>query len=225
MLNVENPSPEVLKQKRCVQYILSSVLDGPGSKNKASMERLRLLIHGPGGCGKSVVTKAAAHMLRQGGKGIVLAAPTGVAAFNVNGITLHSSLLLPVENQSYGKVCDVPLPRGEHLALLQSFWKHVDVLMVDELSFVSSGLLDRIDQHLCLARDMPYLPFGGLHIIFIGDLYQLPPPGGGRWEPPLQDLSPRVCTESKTVFEGLCYIYICVCVCMCETSLPNPDLG
>eukprot|EP00435_Cladocopium_sp_Y103_P035789 s1242_g9.t1 len=134
-------------------------------KDKASMERLRLLIHGPGGCGKSVVTKAAAHMLRKGGKGTVLAAPTGVAAFNINGITLHSSLLLPVENQSYGKVCDVPLPRGEQLALLQSFWRHVDVLMVDELSFVSSELLDRIDKHLRLARDMPHLPFGGAALL------------------------------------------------------------
>ena len=198
MLNVENPSPEVLKQKRCVQYILSCVLDGPGSKDKASVERLRLLIHGPGGCGKSVVTKAAAHMLRQGGKGTVLAAPTGVAAFNINGITLHSSLLLPVQNESYGKVCDVPLPRGEHLALLQSFWKHVDVLMVDELSFVSSELLDRIDQHLRLARDMPYSPFGGVHMIFIGDLYQLPPPGGGQENHPYKTLSPGVCTESRT---------------------------
>ena len=56
--------------------------------------------------------------------------------------------------------------------------KHVDVLMVDELSFVSSDMLDRIDQHLRLARDMPYIPFGGLHVVFIGDLYQLPPPGG-----------------------------------------------
>ncbi|CAK9033287.1 ATP-dependent DNA helicase PIF1 (DNA repair and recombination helicase PIF1) (PIF1/RRM3 DNA helicase-like protein), partial [Durusdinium trenchii] len=39
-------------------------------------------------------------------------------------------------------------------------------------------MLDRIDQHLRLARDMPYIPFGGLHVVFIGDLYQLPPPGG-----------------------------------------------
>ena len=56
--------------------------------------------------------------------------------------------------------------------------KHVDVLMVDKLSFVSSDMLDRIDQHLRLARDMPYIPFGGLHVVFIGDLYQLPLPGG-----------------------------------------------
>ena len=179
MLNIENPSPEVLKQKRCVQYILHSVLEGPASKDRSSMDRLRLLVHGPGGCGKSVVTRAAAHMLRQSGKGTVLAAPTGVAAFNISGVTLHSSLLLPVVNQSYGKTCDVPLPRGEQLAALQNFWKHVDVLMVDELSFVSSALLERMDQHLQLARDMPGVPFGGLHIIFIGDLYQLPPPGGG----------------------------------------------
>ena len=120
MLNVENPSAEVLKQKRAVQYILGSVLDGPNSKGKGSMERLRLLVHGPGGCGKSVVTRATAHMLRQAGKGTVLAAPTGVAAFNLNGITLHSSLLLPVANQSYGKTCDVPLPLAEQLASLET---------------------------------------------------------------------------------------------------------
>ena len=48
MLNVENPSAEVLKQKRAVQYILGSVLDGPNSKDKGSMERLRLLVMGLG---------------------------------------------------------------------------------------------------------------------------------------------------------------------------------
>ena len=178
MLTIEDPSPEVLKQKRCMEYILRSVLEGAKPMDKGNLQRLRLLVHGPGGCGKSVVTRAAAHMLRQSGQGVVLAAPTGIAAFNINGTTLHSSLLLPVQNQSYGKVCDVPLPRGEQLAALQCFWKHVDVLMVDEMSFVSSALLDRMDQHLRLARDMPHHPFGGLHVVFIGDLYQLPPPGG-----------------------------------------------
>lgn len=178
MLTIEDPSPEVLKQRRCMEYISRSVLEGAKPMDKGNLQRLRLLVHGPGGCGKSVVTRAAAHMLRQSGQGVVLAAPTGVAAFNINGTTLHSSLLLPVQNQSYGKVCDVPLPRGEQLAALQCFWKHVDVLMVDEMSFVSSALLDRMDQHLRLARDMPHHPFGGLHVVFIGDLYQLPPPGG-----------------------------------------------
>ena len=178
MLNVDDPSPEVLKQKRCVQYILQWVLDGPKSSDRGALERLWLLVHGPGGCGKSVVARAAAHMLRQGGKGTVLAAPTGVAAFNISGVTLHSCLLLPVVNQSYGKTCDVPLPRGEQLASLQSFWKHVDVLMIDEMSFIASTMLERVDQHLRLIRDIPHTPFGGLHLVLIGDLYQLPPPGG-----------------------------------------------
>eukprot|EP00435_Cladocopium_sp_Y103_P012508 s558_g3.t1 len=143
MLTIENPSPEVLKQRRCMEYILRSVLEGPNPKDKSNPQRLHLLVHGPGGCGKSVVTRAAAHMLRQSERGVVLAAPTGVAAFNINGTTLHSSLLIPVQNQSYGKVGDLPLPRGEQLAALQSFWKHVDVLMVDEMSFVSAWFLDR----------------------------------------------------------------------------------
>ena len=84
----------------------------------------------------------------------------------------------PCSEPELWKIGDVPLPRGEQLAALQSFWKHVDVLMVDEMSFVSSALLERMDQHLRLARDMPHHPFGGLHVIFIGDLYQPPPPGG-----------------------------------------------
>lgn len=180
MLNIKDPSPTVLKQKNTMEYILRSVLEGPNTKDKSNSQRLNLLVHGSGGCGKSVVARATAHMLRQSGKGVVLSAPTGVAAFNINGTTLHSSLLLPVVNQSYGKACDVPLPRGEQLAALQSFWKHVDVLVVDEMGFVSTLTLERMDAHLRLARDMPYISFGGLHVIFMGDLYQLPPPGGGK---------------------------------------------
>ena len=178
MLTVEGPSPEVSKQLSCLTYIVRSVLDGPNANNKSNPERFCLLVHGPGGCGKSVVTRAAAHLLREANKGVVLAAPTGVAAFNVNGATLHSCLLLPVVNQSYGKACDVPLPRGGQLACLRSFWKYVDVALVDEMSFISSEMLDRMDRHLRMTRDAPLIPFGGVHLALIGDLYQLPPPAG-----------------------------------------------
>ena len=178
MLTVKDPSPTVPKQKQCMEYILRSVLEGPNTKDKSNFQRLNLLVHGSGGCGKSVVARATAHMLRQSGRGVVLSAPTGVAAFNINGTTLHSSLLLPVVNDSYGKACDVPLPRGEQLAAWQSFWRHVDVLVIDEMSFVASWILERMDAHLRLARNIPLIPFGGLHVIFMGDLYQLPPPGG-----------------------------------------------
>lgn len=48
------------------------------------------------------------------------------------------------------------------------------------MGFVSTLTLERMDARLRLARDMPYISFGGLHVIFMGDLYQLPPPGGGK---------------------------------------------
>ena len=178
MLTVEDPSPETQHQRRAMEYIIQTVLNRPNTKDANNAERLNMLLHGPGGCGKSVVVRGAAHMLRQGGIGAIIAAPTGVAAWNINGVTLHSCCLLPVVNQSYGKACDVPLPNGPLLETLRSIWNLVSVLFVDEISFISSFMLERIDQHLRLARDMPRVPFGGLHVIFAGDLYQLPPPGG-----------------------------------------------
>ena len=167
-----------MRQKEAMNYIISTILRPPDAKDGQTTQRLHMLLHGPGGCGKSVVVRAAAHVLRQSKKGCVIAAPTGVAAFNINGITLHQCCLLPVVNQSYGKACDMPQPDGQKLATLREIWSKVTVLFVDEISFVSSWMLQRLDQHLRLAKDLQTLPFGGLHVIFAGDLYQLPPPNG-----------------------------------------------
>ena len=177
-LTIENPSPETMRQKEAMNYIISTILKPPDAKDGQTTQRLHMLLHGPGGCGKSVVVRAAAHVLRQSKKGCIIAAPTGVAAFNINGITLHQCCLLPVVNQSYGKACDMPQPDGQKLATLREIWSKVTVLFVDEISFVSSWMLQRLDQHLRLAKDLQTLPFGGLHVIFAGDLYQLPPPNG-----------------------------------------------
>ena len=177
LLTVQNPSPTTEHQCRAMKYIIHSALK-PTSKDAHDPDRLHMLLHGPGGCGKSVVVRAAAHMIRQSGVGVIIAAPTGVAAWNINGVTLHSCCLLPVVNKSYGKACDLPLPSGPQLAALRNIWKLVSVLFVDEMSFISSYMLERLDQHLRLAKDVPYIPFGGVHLVLSGDLYQLPPPGG-----------------------------------------------
>ena len=178
LLNAADATPHTKRQRQAMEYIVRTVTDNPNTKAGPGTKRLRLLLHGPGGCGKSVVVRAAAHMLRQSGKGVAMAAPTGVAACNINGLTLHQCLFLPVVNRSHGRACDAPLPRGPHLASMQEFWAHISVLIVDELSFISRFMLDRIDQHLRLARNLPDIPFGGVHVVFAGDLYQLPPPGG-----------------------------------------------
>ena len=160
-----------------MEYIIHSTLK-PRSKDATDPERLHMLLHGPGGCGKSVVVRASAHMLRQSGIGVIIAAPTGVAAWNINGVTLHSCCLLPVVNKSYGRAGDLPLPCGPQLAALQNIWNLVSVLFVDEMSFVSSFMLERLDQHLRLAKNVANMPFGGVHLVLSGDLFQLPPPGG-----------------------------------------------
>ena len=177
LLTVENPSPETQHQRRAMEYIIHSTLK-PRSKDATDPERLHMLLHGPGGCGKSVVVRASAHMLRQSGIGVIIAAPTGVAAWNINGVTLHSCCLLPVVNKSYGRAGDLPLPCGPQLAALQNIWNLVSVLFVDEMSFVSSFMLERLDQHLRLAKNVANMPFGGVHLVLSGDLFQLPPPGG-----------------------------------------------
>ena len=174
----ENPSPETQHQRRAMEYIFETVWARRNTNDTNNTDRLHMLLHGPGGCGKSVVVRAAAHMLREAGVGTIIAAPTGVAAWNINGVTLHTCCLLPVVNQSYGRACDVPLPNGPILATLRSIWKLVAALFVDEMGFISSFMLERLDQHLRLAKNMPHVPFGGVHVVFSGDLYQLPPPGG-----------------------------------------------
>ena len=84
-------------QSRFVKYVVSAVL-----RNMA----VRVLVHGPGGCGKSHVARAVTHLLRTGRRGVVVGAPTGCAAFQLGGATLHSLLALPVVNDSYGRAAD-----------------------------------------------------------------------------------------------------------------------
>lgn len=160
-----------------MDYIISFVLEAPKSAPKIN-EHLKLIVHGPGGSGKSVILRAVAHKLRQAGVGVVITAPTGVAAFNINGVTLHTALCLPVINNSYGKSTDIPPPRGIQLESMRTLWKHAKVLLLDEFGFVSDETLQRVDRHLRLATGNDTTPFGGIHLVMFGDLYQLPPPHG-----------------------------------------------
>lgn len=80
------------KQQSLVYWLVEQV-------RKGGLAPARVLLHGPGGCGKSSVIRAVATLLRQEGHGVAIAAPTGCAAFLINGNTLHSCLHLPVEKQ------------------------------------------------------------------------------------------------------------------------------
>lgn len=156
----EHKEPEILK------------LDFPSNAEMAEALRImdrtsdNFFLTGEAGTGKSTLLKYFRHVTK---KNIVVLAPTGVAALNVDGQTIHSFC-------AFGP--DITLSRVKKLGsgsgkfqLLQK----LHTLVIDEISMVRADLLDCVDKFLRLNGPMPSLPFGGIQMVFIGDLYQLPP--------------------------------------------------
>ena len=146
-----------------------------------TVEPLRMFISGGGGTGKSYVLSAIRdHIMRVSrNRGCMVCAPTGVAAFHVQGRTLHGAFGIPVDQKGRTPVV-APLTgdlEQEKLALFQ----HVHYLVIDEISMVSDNMMAKISSRLNqimlrLGRPIrPHTTFGGISIISIGDLYQLKP--------------------------------------------------
>eukprot|EP00971_Amphidinium_carterae_P143857 2850696-Amphidinium_carterae.1 len=106
----------------------------------------------------------------------MLSAPTGCAAVNIGGATLHSVCALPVESSAVGQARDMG-PSGQKLEVMRELWRKVGLLVIDEASMVSAEMLETIDSHLKTFRKSE-LPFGGISVVLLGDLYQLPPVNG-----------------------------------------------
>jgi ATP-dependent DNA helicase PIF1 len=121
-----------------------------------------VFLTGRAGTGKSTLLQLFRKTTQ---KKVVALAPTGVAALNVQGQTIHSFFGLPprlISKQEIKK-------RKDRRVL-----KALEVLIIDEISMVRADLLDNIDYSLQINRDSR-LPFGGVQVVFVGDLYQLPP--------------------------------------------------
>ena len=131
-----------------------------------------VFLTGKAGTGKTTFLH---HIRKATDKNIIVAAPTGVAAINAGGITLHSLLQLPLEPF---------VPNGEgkmkldyHLKLRKSkieMLRELELLVIDEVSMLRADMLDAIDHVLRRYRNNQQ-PFGGVQMLFIGDLFQLPP--------------------------------------------------
>ena len=126
--------------------------------------REHVFVTGRAGTGKSTILN---HLAWHTSKIIAVCAPTGVAALNVGGQTIHSLLRLPT-----GVIADHDL---EQPAELKKMLAAIDTLVIDEISMVSADLMDAIDRSLRQARGRRHDPFGGAQIIMFGDPYQLPP--------------------------------------------------
>jgi len=118
---------------------------------------------GKAGTGKSTFVE---YYKKHTTKTFVLLAPTGIAALNIGGSTIHSFFKFPHYMRLDFK------PEFDHI--LRSIINTVDIIIIDEISMVRADIMDNIDQALRFNGDADK-PFGGLLILSVGDLFQLPP--------------------------------------------------
>lgn len=132
-----------------------------------------IFLTGKAGTGKTTFLK---YLKENCSKNIIVAAPTGVAAINAGGVTLHSLFQLP-----FNPFLPTPASKRELLGKLkyntrrQDLLRKMELLVIDEISMVRCDTMDAIDTILRSVRRKHDLPFGGVQLLCIGDLYQLPP--------------------------------------------------
>ncbi len=130
-----------------------------------------LFLTGKAGSGKTTFL----HQIKaEGRKRLAVVAPTGVAAINAGGMTIHSLFQLPLglylPGVERGEQSQQRRFKRQKIQLIRS----LDLLVIDEISMVRADLLDAVDEVLRRFRD-PRRPFGGVQLLMIGDLHQLPP--------------------------------------------------
>ena len=155
---------------------------------------LHLFVSGVGGTGKSFLIKIIRELVskiwdcKTGSPVCAVTAPTGHAAFNVGGVTIHRFLQLPIEDE--GRAAGYWKLGKDTLKVMCASLSQLRLLIIDEVSMVSSLNLAYIHLRLdeIFAKDEW---FGGMNVLFVGDILQLPPVNGG---PVFQ----RICNKSIT---------------------------
>lgn len=148
----------------------------PGEVTAADLARFiaentnhNLFLTGKAGTGKTVFLR---DFVEHTQKKVVVLAPTGIAAINANAMTIHSFLRFDLAPNPGGKVnenFDFILNDKE-----ETLVKNLDMIIIDEISMVRADLMDHISEKIRLIRCSKE-PFGGVQLLLIGDLYQLPP--------------------------------------------------
>lgn len=132
---------------------------------------ISVFLTGKAGTGKTTFLKQLRERLP---KRMVVLAPTGVAAINANGQTIHSFFQLPFTPFVPGMKTDDERKHFRISKEKKNLFRTVDLLVIDEVSMVRADLLDAIDATLRRYRN-PLEPFGGVQLLLVGDLQQLAP--------------------------------------------------
>ena len=127
-----------------------------------------VFLTGKAGTGKTTFLR---KVVETSSKRVVVVAPTGIAAVNASGVTIHSFFQLPLHPYIPGMKVESKFAFSKEK---RSIIKTIDVLVIDEISMVRSDLLDAVDSVLRRFRDHNK-PFGGVQLLMIGDLQQLTP--------------------------------------------------
>lgn len=144
-----------------------------------------IFLTGKAGTGKTTFLR---NLIELTHKKAVIAAPTGIAAINAAGVTIHSLFQLPfgtylpkapaADGDHYNQQYNTPKSIVRHLNMTAAKRKvltDMELLIIDEVSMLRADLLDAIDMVLRYIRRNNTASFGGVQVLFIGDLHQLPP--------------------------------------------------
>lgn len=140
-----------------------------------------IFLTGKAGTGKTTFLKYIKEHTR---KKCVVVAPTGVAAINAGGVTMHSFFQLPLgpflpvtsRFASEGFTDQYTLFKNIRISEdKRELFRDLELLIIDEVSMVRCDMLDATDAILRYFRKVPHTPFGGVQVLYIGDLFQLPP--------------------------------------------------
>ncbi|MCR1852558.1 tetratricopeptide repeat protein [Parabacteroides distasonis] len=155
------------------------------TNNKEFQDALQLTTHtrqsvfltGKAGTGKSTFLK---YICNHTKKKYVVLAPTGIAAINAGGVTLHSFFKLPFRpmlpddpdlSLSHGRIFEFfKYPKEKRKIIAE-----VDLIIIDEISMVRADIIDCVDRILRVYSGNMRLPFGGKQLLFVGDVFQLEP--------------------------------------------------
>lgn len=157
----------------------------PDTDNPEFLDALNLIFHtkqsvfltGKAGTGKSTFLK---YICQNTKKKYVVLAPTGIAAINAGGVTLHSFFRLPFRPilpddpdlaTKNGRIFDFFKYNKEQRKILTE----VELIIIDEISMVRADIIDCIDRILRVYSNNMKRPFGGKQLLFVGDVYQLEP--------------------------------------------------